>query len=239
MLNYKCVEIISTIQETTAHLFPKSHSVLSRGPFYPIQNEICLRTVEKAVINHEKHAQKAQVNSLYRSVIYQLNECRNEQLGDTLESGPSGPVAVNYEKREMLVPTHSAPWQPAVSVSGKADALGDSFEAQIQPVDVQSDPAGDERVLCPASEPTITNLSEVLQAIQGLTAGMALSPKRISNRILRYLPLRALTFLTIVFKADLCRQYLPPARKHPRLVSIQKPAKDPALPSSYRHIKPT
>jgi hypothetical protein len=39
-----------------------------------------------------------------------------------------------------------------------------------------------------------------------------------------------------VFNAVLRRLYFPPAWKHARVVSIVKPGKDPALPSSYRPI---
>jgi hypothetical protein len=53
----------------------------------------------------------------------------------------------------------------------------------------------------PASEPTLTVPSEVLKAIRGLKAGKALGTKGISNRVLRHLPKRAITFLTKVFNA--------------------------------------
>jgi hypothetical protein len=39
-----------------------------------------------------------------------------------------------------------------------------------------------------------------------------------------------------VFDAVLRRQYFPSALKHARVVSILKPGKDPALPSSYRPV---
>jgi hypothetical protein len=46
----------------------------------------------------------------------------------------------------------------------------------------------------------------------------------------------AITFLTKLFNAVLRWQYIPPAWKHARMVSILKPGKDPTLPSSYRPI---
>jgi hypothetical protein len=53
---------------------------------------------------------------------------------------------------------------------------------------------------------------------------------------LRHLPKRAVTFFTILFNALLRRQYIPPAWKHARVVSILKRGKDPTLPSTYRPI---
>jgi hypothetical protein len=84
-----------------------------------------------------------------------------------------------------------------------------SLEAQFQPVDYPSDPAFTERVdvamrayeHAPASEPTLTTPSEVLQAIKGLKAGKAPDPNGIPKRFLRHLPKRAITFLTKVFNA--------------------------------------
>jgi hypothetical protein len=88
----------------------------------------------------------------------------------------------------------------------------------------------------PASEPKLTSLSEVLQAIRGLKVGKAPDPNCIPNQVLRRLHKRAITFLTKVFNAVLRRQYFPSAWKHAHVVSILKPGKDPTLPSTYRPI---
>jgi hypothetical protein len=88
----------------------------------------------------------------------------------------------------------------------------------------------------PASEPKLTSPSEVLEAIKGLKVGKAPGPNGVRNRALRHLPKRVITFLTKLFNAVLRRQYIPPAWKHARVVSILKPGKDPMLPSSYRPI---
>jgi hypothetical protein len=88
----------------------------------------------------------------------------------------------------------------------------------------------------PTSEPKLTSPSEVLQAIKGLRVSKAKGPNGIPNRVLKHLPNRAITFLTKVFNAVLCRHYFPPPWKHARVVSIMKPGKDPMLYSSYRPI---
>jgi hypothetical protein len=126
----------------------------------------------------------------------------------------------------------------AVSDSEKAEALAKSLEAQFQPVDDPSEPALTEMVdvamrayeYAPASEPTLTNPSEVLQAIKGLKVGKSPGPNGIPNRILRHLPKRAITFLTTVFNAVLRRQYFPPAWKHTRIVPILKAGRTPRSP---------
>jgi hypothetical protein len=88
----------------------------------------------------------------------------------------------------------------------------------------------------PASEPKLTSPSEVLEATKGLKVGKAPGPNGVPNKALRYLPNRAITFLTKLFNAVLRRLYIPPAWKHARVVSILKPGKNPTLPSSYRPI---
>jgi hypothetical protein len=79
-------------------------------------------------------ALKAQVNRLKKSVTYRLNEWRNEQWSDTLESLYSEDQSQwKITKRVMRVPTSSPPLQVpgglALSDSEKAEALADSIEA--------------------------------------------------------------------------------------------------------------
>jgi hypothetical protein len=132
----------------------------------------------------------------------------------------------------------------ALSDSEKAEALADSLEAQFQPVNDLSDPAVIEMVneamrayeYTPANKPKLTSPSEVQEAIRGLKVGKSPGPNGISNGVLRHLTKRAITFLTKVFNAVFRRKYLPSTWKHARVVFILKPAKDPALPSSYRPI---
>jgi hypothetical protein len=89
---------------------------------------------------------KSQVNHLTRSVTYRLNEWRNEQCSDTLESLDSeGQSIWKMTKRVMRVPTPSPPLQLSgrlgFSDSEKAEALVESLEAQMQPANDQSNPA--------------------------------------------------------------------------------------------------
>jgi hypothetical protein len=110
-------------------------------------------------------------------------------------------------------------------------------------VDDSSDPAFTEMTevemrayeYAPASEPTLTTPSEVLQAIRELKVGKGPGPNGIPNRVLRHLPKRAITLLTKVFNAVLRKQHFPPAWEHTHMVHILKPEKDPTQPSSCRH----
>jgi hypothetical protein len=182
-------------------------------------------------------------------VTWQLNEWRNGQWSDAMESLCSEDHSLwKMTERVMLVPTPSPPLQGrggvALSDSEKAETLYDSFEAQFQPVDDPSDPAFTELVdvdmrayeYAPASEPTLTRPSEVIKAIKGLKVGKAPSPNFIPKRVLRHLPKRAITFLTKVFDAVLHRQHFPPLLDHARVLPILKPGKEPSQPSSYRPI---
>ena len=48
--------------------------------------------------------------------------------------------------------------------------------------------------------------------------------------------MRAVLLLVQIFNAILCTHHVPPVRKHARVISILKPGKDPAQPSSHRPI---
>jgi hypothetical protein len=88
----------------------------------------------------------------------------------------------------------------------------------------------------PASEPKLTNPEEVQDAIRGLKYGKAPGPNGIQYRALKHLPMRAVLLLVQIFNAVLRTHHFPPVWKHARVISILKPGKDPAQPSSYRHI---
>ena len=87
-----------------------------------------------------------------------------------------------------------------------------------------------------ASEPKLTNPDEVREAIRALKVGKAPGPNGIPNRALKHLPMRAVLLLVQIFNAILCTPHFPPVWKHARVISILKPGKDPAQPSSYRPI---
>jgi hypothetical protein len=131
-------------------------------------------------------ALKALVNRLLRSVTHRLNEWRNEQWSDVLESLDSADQSLwKLTTRVMRIPTPSpillVPGGLAFSYSEKAEALADSLEAQFQPVKDPSSPAAIEAVdeamhayeYAPASEPKLTSPSEVQEAIKGIKAGKA------------------------------------------------------------------
>ena len=91
-------------------------------------------------------------------------------------------------RRVMGIPTPSptpvTPGGLALSDSEKAEALADSLDAQFQPANDPSVPAVIEVVseamraysYGPASEPTVTNPTEVQDAIWGLKVGKAPGP---------------------------------------------------------------
>jgi len=132
----------------------------------------------------------------------------------------------------------------ALSDSEKAEALADSLKTEFQPVSDTSVPAVIEMVdvalrsyfLTPASEPKLTNPDEVHEDISGLKVGKAPGPNGIPNRALKYLTQRAVSLLTQIFNAVLRALHFPQERKYARVISILKPGKDPALPSSYLPI---
>ena len=102
-------------------------------------------------------------------------------------------------------PALQVPGGLAYLESEKAEALADNLESQLKPVPVSSMQMGNvERVreamesfaLAPASEPLLTNPTEVSKAIAELKVGKAPGPNGVPNRALRNLPRKAVTFLT-------------------------------------------
>ena len=83
--------------------------------------------------------------------------------------------------------------------------------------------------MAPASEPKLTNLEEVQEAIRGLKVSKAPGPNGFPKRALKYLPQRAVSILVHIFNAILTHHF-PTVWKHARLISVLKPGKDPALP---------
>jgi hypothetical protein len=163
------------------------------------------------VQNTRDPALKVKINRLQSSVTWQLNEWRNDQWSDALESLCSEDQSLwKITKLVMRVPTPPSPLQGpgglALSDSEKAEALADSLDDPSDPeftegVDVTM-PACE---YAPASESTLTTPSEVIKAIKGLKVGKSSGPNGIPNRVLRHLPKRAITFLKIVFNAVLPR----------------------------------
>ena len=88
----------------------------------------------------------------------------------------------------------------------------------------------------PASEPQLTTPDEVHEAIRCLKVIKAPVPNGLQNRALKNLPKRAVSLLARIFNAVLRTHHLPPTWKHARVISILKPGKDLATPSSNRQI---
>jgi hypothetical protein len=151
----KCVEeLTSAIQEATAASAPRHSPRADPRPPLPasIQDEIRLkkRLRRQWQITRDP-AKKAQINRLQRSVTYQLNDWRNDQWSNALESLENVDQSLwKMTKRVTRVLTPSPPLLVpggiALSDFEKAEALADSLEAQFQLVDDLSDPAFTETV---------------------------------------------------------------------------------------------
>jgi hypothetical protein len=128
----------------------------------------------------------------------------------------------------------------AFSDSEKAETLADNLEIQFQPVTDPSFPAVIEMVdvslrsyfLTPANEPKLSTPEKVQEAIRVLKFSKAPGPNGIPNRTLKHLPQRAVSFLVLLFNAILLTHHFPSVWKHARVISILKPGKAQALPSS-------
>jgi hypothetical protein len=126
-----------------------------------------------------------------------------EELTSSIQEAAVASVLKHLHRADPRPPLQ-VPGGLALSDSEKAEALADSLEAQLQPVNDTSDPAVIEMVneamrayeYEPASEPKLTSTSEVLQTIRGLKVGKAPGPNSIPNRVLTHLPKHAITFLT-------------------------------------------
>jgi hypothetical protein len=88
----------------------------------------------------------------------------------------------------------------------------------------------------PTGEPMLTDPAEVQDVIRRLKISKAPGPDGIPNRALKHFPQRVCPSTGALFNAIFRTQYFPSAWKHARVISILKPGKDLALPSSYRPI---
>jgi hypothetical protein len=91
-------------------------------------------------------------------------------------------------------------------------------------------------IQAPASDATQINPDEVHNAICGLKAGKAPGPNGIPNRALKHLPQPAVFLLVQIFNFIFLTHHFPSLWKHAGVISVLKPGKDPALPSSYRPV---
>ena len=87
-----------------------------------------------------------------------------------------------------------------------------------------------------ATKANLTNPNEVQEAIRDLKDNKAPGPNGITNRALKHLPQRAVFLLVQYFNAVLLTHHFTSVRNYARMISILKPGKNPAHPSSYRPI---
>ena len=155
------------------------------------------------------------------------------------------PIVMEVDKASNESPhfvTHDHTRGIALSEAEKAEPLAENLEFQFQPVIVPSVPVIIEMVnvelesylQTPASEPTLTNPVEVQDAIRGLK--VAPGQNGIPNMALKHLAMWSVLLLVQIFNTILCTHHFPTAWKHGRVISIFKPGKDAAHPSSYRPI---
>jgi hypothetical protein len=144
----------NAILEALAASTPESRPRDDRRPPIPacIQDEIRLKNRLRSQWQITRDpALKPEVNRLQRSVTHQLNEWRNDQWSGTLESLDSGDQSLwKMTRRVTRIPTPSRPLVTpggnTLSDSEKVEALADSLESQLQPVNDLSEPAVIEKV---------------------------------------------------------------------------------------------
>ena len=127
-----------------------------------------------------------------------------------------------------------------MSDSEKGETLADNLETHFQPITDPSALALTEMVvvalssyfMTPASEPKLTNPEEVQESIRGLKVSKAPGLNGVPSRALKHLQQRAVSVLALIFNAILLTHHFPTVWKHARVISILKPGKDSALPSS-------
>ena len=88
------------------------------------------------------------------------------------------------------------------------------------------------------SDSLLTNPTDGSKVIAELKISKAPSPIVVTNRALRNLPRKAVTFLTKVRNGVLKRHGYPAVCKLVLMISLLKQDKDPVLPSPYRPISP-
>ena len=167
---------------------------------------------------------------------------------DTRISRSRRPIAVKDDKASDEISYSISPLVStggiALSDSEKAEAFADNLETRFQPVPDPSvlavigmiDVALRFYFMTPASQPKLTNPEEVQEAMMDLKVSKAPGPNGILNRALKHLTQRAVSILDPIFNSILLAHNFPTEWKHSRVISILKPGKYPALPSSNQPI---
>ena len=178
---------------------------------------------------------KAEVNRMQWSVTRRLNEWRNDQWSETLESIDHEDQSLwRMTKRVIRIPTLSLPLVTLGAIalldSEKAEALADNLDTKFQPVTDPSVPAVIEMVdvalrsyfMTPAREPKLTKPEEIQEAIRGFKVNKAAGPSGIQKRALKHLQQRAVSLLVLIFNYILLTHYFRTAWKDAQLISILK-----------------
>jgi hypothetical protein len=181
----------------------------------PIQDEIRLKKLLRRQWQICRDlALNTAINRFGMSLPLKLNEWRNDQWSSTVESlDPEDQSLVKMNARMMKIPTPSSPLVTprvfAITDSGKSRSPcrqnGDSFSASIDTSEQAVIEVVNEaiRAYCfpPASEPKLTNLAEVHDAIRVFNVCNALGPNKIQNRILKHRPPSYISFLVVLLNA--------------------------------------
>jgi hypothetical protein len=105
----------------------------------------------------------------------------------------------------------------------------------VSPVIEKVDGALESYFQTPASESHLTNHKDVQAALSDLKLGKAPGPNGFPNMALKHFPMRTVP-LDHIFNSVLRIHHFPSGWKHARVISMLKPGKDPAQPTSYLPI---
>lgn len=214
----------------------------------------------KDLIREKNHARKiskrtwdpidrSRYNRLKDEVSEALKEHRNEEWDKKMDSFEEDQVS--YWRVSKILRNKKTPMPPlhgergvAFRVEDKAEAFADSMERQctlnLGNADLDHmdriERSVQRRLKLHAEPIRPANPAEISSFLRKTNVRKAPGPDSIGNRALHHLPVRAVSFLTIIINAMLTFRHFPSQWKRADVIMLQKPRQPSNFPQSYRPI---
>lgn len=211
------------------------------------------RRYQRSQVLSVKIYYKWQVNRLQKEISRAINELRNNNWSNFLQSIPTDD---NYRKlwktskflknKNRIIPPLIVDSTNYVSPLEKANVLADQFaKAHDNPLanempQFTNEVVNETNAFCTQAtevpESDLPSLTEIQGYVKRLKNKKAPGPDAIHNTLIKHLPHHGLLLLHLIVVSCFKLCYFPVAWKHANIIPIHKPGKKTNDPSSYRPI---
>ena len=238
----------TSIEDSTVTLPYKNQINVSLEIRHLIAYKRRLRVLYQTTMNRHYKTQWNSAGKRLRAIIHQEKEdqqqMRLQGLGPGANDDYSLWKALSIKKpTKIITPLRESNGEWIRSDKERASKFADHLETVFQPNtvchrDLQHDTQVVDSLLNPPTLETIepTSFEELTEEIRRINTRKAPGLDSVSGRAMKSLPLKAITFLTMLFNAILQLHYFPTSWKVAEVIMIRKPEKPPEELTSYRPI---